>query len=183
MKVKCERAGDQPRHFPKARQISFHPDATPNTINQLGFGMTFDMHPIVLAAFIGVLLALGAIFVAGTTRSVALRILMIAVTLILLVPAGLVLHALYPELLDNRFRTYKKFYADIQVGMAREQVFATMARHYPRNGVRESPTILQDTPTALNFFMNPETSTHPNCEGIFLTMEEGRVTNRKYSPD
>ena len=145
--------------------------------------MTISMHPIVLAAIIGVLLALGAIVVAGTTGSVALRIAMIAATLTLLVPAGLVLRALYPELLDNRFRTYKMFYADIHVGMTREQVFAALARHYPTNGVRKSPTILQDTPKALGFFMNPETSSEPGCEGIFLTMEEGRVANRKYSPD
>lgn len=31
--------------------------------------------------------------------------------------------------------------------------------------------------------MNPETSTEPNCEGIFLKFEDGRVTAKDDSAD
>jgi hypothetical protein len=42
---------------------------------------------------------------------------------------------------------------------------------------------LHDTPDGLGFFMNPEASREPNCEGIFLRLEQGRVTKKTYSPD
>lgn len=41
----------------------------------------------------------------------------------------------------------------------------------------------RDTRWDLSFFMNPETSREPNCEGIFLTLEASRVTKKVYSAD
>ena len=35
----------------------------------------------------------------------------------------------------------------------------------------------------VGYFMNPEKSTEPNCEGIFLTLEAGSVTKMWYSAD
>ena len=67
--------------------------------------------------------------------------------------------------------------------MTREQVLAAMDQRYPTNGSRKRPKIMDDTPESLGFFMNPETSREPNCEGIFLTLERGRVTRKVYSPD
>jgi hypothetical protein len=145
--------------------------------------MTFGFHPVILMAAIGALLALGAVVVACTVRSRGIRALMIVLALVLLLPAGFVFVAFHPELVDGRFRTYKVFYRDIQVGMTREQVLAAMERRYPSDGPRKRPTIMDDTPTRLGFFMNPETSREPNCEGIFLTLKQGRVIKKDYAQD
>jgi hypothetical protein len=42
---------------------------------------------------------------------------------------------------------------------------------------------MSDEPDSLGFFMNPESSREPNCEGIFLKLEAGRVVSKEYSPD
>ena len=109
--------------------------------------------------------------------------LMLVLALVLIAPAGYVFFAFHPEFVDGRFRTYKAFYRDIQIGMTREQVLEALERRYPPDGQRKRPKIMDDTPERLGFFMNPETSREPNCEGIFLTLEQGRVTKKDYSPD
>jgi hypothetical protein len=108
---------------------------------------------------------------------------MLSFALVFLAPAGCVVLVLFPELVDGRFRTYKAFYHDIHAGMTRDQVLAAMERRYPAGGKRKRPTIMSNTSTNLSFFMNPETSREPNCEGIFLMLDGGRVTNVVYSPD
>ena len=131
----------------------------------------------------GALLALIAVVMACIVRSGGVRALMIVLAFVCLLPSAYVFLAFHPELVDGRFRTYKTFYHDIQVGMTREQVLAAMDRRYPADGPRKRPKIMDDTPTSLGFFMNPETSREPNCEGIFLTLEGGCVTKIVYSPD
>ncbi|RYD75028.1 MAG: hypothetical protein EOP84_18945 [Verrucomicrobiaceae bacterium] len=145
--------------------------------------MSFGVHPFILIAIVGALLALGAVVVACIVRSGGVRASMIVLAFVLLFPAGFMFLALHPELVDGRFRTYKAFYRDIQIGMPREQVLAAMEQRYPADGPRKRPKIMDDTPTSLGFFMNPETSREPNCEGIFLTFEGGRVTKVVYSRD
>ena len=46
-----------------------------------------------------------------------------------------------------------------------------------------TPKVLEDSDTRLDFFMNPERSTEPNCEGIFLQMQENKVVKKSYSAD
>lgn len=58
-----------------------------------------------------------------------------------------------------------------------------MDARYPKNGKRQRPRIMQDNPGSLGFFMNPETSREPNCEGIFLDFKDGRIVSKAYSPD
>ena len=145
--------------------------------------MSFGVHPIILIAAVGAFLAVGAVIVACTVRRSGIRALMIVLALVFLLPAGFVFVAFHPELVDARFRTYKAFYHDIQVGMTREQVLAAMVQRYPADGPRKRPKIMDDTPTSLGFFMDPETSREPNCEGIFLTLETNHVTKVVYSAD
>ncbi len=145
--------------------------------------MLSSLHPFVLAAAVGAVLALVALIVAWLARTSTAKTVMIVLAVIFLVPAGYVLVGLNPWLVDSRFRTYRAFYRDIEVGMTREQVLAALEHRYPTNGPRKRPKILNDTPDGLGFFMNPETSREPNCEGIFLSFEQGRVTNKTYSPD
>lgn len=145
--------------------------------------MSLGIHPFILIAAGGVLLALGAVIVAWWARSGVVRILMLVLAVLFLLPGGYVFLALHPEWIDGRFRTYKAFYRDIQVGMTRDEVLAALDRHYPPAGKRQRPTVMSDTPSDLGFFMNPEGSREPNCEGIFLKLEAGRVASKDYSPD
>jgi hypothetical protein len=136
-----------------------------------------------LIAAVGVGLALAAVVTACLVRSGAVKALMIVLSLVFLIPAGSVFLAFHPELVDGRFRTYKAFYGDIQIGMTRDEVFAALDRRYPKSGARQRPKVMDDTADSLGFFMNPETSREPNCEGIFLKLEKGRVKSKEYSPD
>lgn len=145
--------------------------------------MNIGVHPFILIAAGGVLAALVAIVIACRVKSRLVTVMMVVLALFFIAPAGYVFSAFHPELVDGRFRTYKRFYGDIQIGMSREQVLAAMEQRYPADGSRKRPKILNDTPDGLGFFMNPETSREPNCEGIFLTLEAGRVTKIVYSAD
>jgi hypothetical protein len=145
--------------------------------------MNFGVQPLILIAVIGALAALVAITMACRARSGFDKAMMVVLALVFIAPAGYVLLAFHPELVDGRFRTYKRFYRDIQIGMTRDQVLAAMERRYPADGLRQRPKILSDTPEELSFFKNPETSRDPNCEGIFLTLAGGRVTQMLYSAD
>ncbi len=145
--------------------------------------MFTSVHPVILAAAIGIAIALAALLLAWFVRSSVFRVMMVILAFILLVPAGYVFLAMNPWLVDSRFRTYRAFYKDIQVGMTREQVLAAMARRYPKDGPRMPPKIMDDNEHRLGFFMNPEKSVEPNCEGIFLGLRDGRVTAKTYSAD
>lgn len=145
--------------------------------------MSFGVHPVILIAAVGALFALIAVVVACMARSGGVRVLMIVLALVFLLPAAYVFLAFHPELVDGRFHTYKAFYSDIQIGMTRDEVFAVIDRRYPKTGARQRPKVMDDTPDSLGFFMNPETSREPNCEGIFLKLENGKVKSKDYSPD
>jgi hypothetical protein len=145
--------------------------------------MSFGVHPLILIAAVGALAALIAVVIACRAKSGVVMAMMVVLALVLIAPACYVFLAFHPELVDGRFRTYKRFYRDIEVGMTREQVLAAMDLRYPADGHRKRPKIMDDTPESLGFFMNPETSREPNCEGIFLTLERGRVTKIAYSAD
>ena len=145
--------------------------------------MSTAFHPIVLIALLAAVAALVAVIVAQRSRRGLVTWLMVGLALLFLVPAGYVFVVFHPELVDGRFRTYKAFYRDIQLGMTREQVFAALEHRYPKGGPRQRPKVMQDQPDNLGFFMNPETSPEPNCEGIFVTLEHGRVTRKEYSAD
>jgi len=145
--------------------------------------MLTSVHPIVLAAALGAVAALVALVVAWVVRSTAIKATMFVLAIVCLVPAAYLLIAMNPGLFDSRFRAYKAFYRDIQLGMTRDDVMALVERHYTKSGARQRPKIMSDDSTSLGFFMNPETSSEPNCEGIFLGMENGRVTTKTYSPD
>lgn len=145
--------------------------------------MSFGVHPFVLIAAVGVLAALIAIVIACCARSGLVTVLMVFLAVLFVAPTGYLFLGFYPQLVDGRFRTYKAFYRDIQVGMTREQVLVVMEKRYPPDGRRKRPEIMDNTPQSLGFFMNPETSREPNCEGIFLKLENGRVKSKNYSPD
>jgi hypothetical protein len=147
--------------------------------------MGLGLHPIFLVAAAAAAL-LGAIacicFRCRVSNRLKRCILLIAV-LFLLAPSGLVFISLKPEWADSRFRTYKHLYRDIQVGMTRSKVMGLIEGHYPSNGKRLRPVGFTDTETKWGLFMNPENSIEPNCEGIFLTIQDDKVEKKKYSRD
>lgn len=145
--------------------------------------MNFGFHPIVSAAVVGAVLALVVGVFIFRSRKAIIRMGLIWVAAILFIPAGLLMVALNPGLTDSRFRTYQAFYRDIEVGMARQQVMALARHHYPVGGARGFPKVMEDTPTSLGFFMDPEVGPEPNCEGIFLTMKDDKVAKIHYSRD
>jgi hypothetical protein len=91
--------------------------------------------------------------------------------------------ALNAWITDDRFRTYRNFYYDIEKEMSRAEVLEVMKANYPEGGLRKGPIVSQDEEESLSFFMNPEDSREPNCEGIFLSLWDGRVISKGYSPD
>lgn len=145
--------------------------------------MNLGVHPFILIAAVGVFFALVAGAFAYMARSGGIRALMIIVALVCMIPAVFVFLAFHPELVDGRFRTYKDFYSDIQIGMTKEEVLGLRDRRYPEGGTRKRPRVMDDTSESLGFFMNPESSREPNCEGIFLKLENGKVKSKTYSPD
>ena len=138
---------------------------------------------MLLVAVIAAAAAVVTACFAWRMRSGAVRAMLAVVALLLSLPGGYVLLALHPEWVDARFRTYKAFYRDIEIGMTREEVLAAMERRYPANGARKRPRLWFDSREGMSFFMDPERSTEPNCEGIFVTLESGRVAQKRYSPD
>lgn len=108
-------------------------------------------------------------------------ILAVLGVLCVLYPSYILAYVFKPEWIDARFRAYKSFYADLQVGMTRDEVNAALELHDPAEGPRQRLTVMRDTPTELGFFMNPEHSCEPNCEGIFLDLHQNHVTRKRYS--
>ena len=108
---------------------------------------------------------------------------LILAALFLLGPSGVALICFKPELVDDRFRTYKQLFGDIEVGMSRAEVMTLVDQHYPSKGERLRPNLIEDSDKKLSFFMNSEDSTEPNCEGIFLRMQDNKVVRKSYSPD
>lgn len=141
------------------------------------------LHPVFLIAavtIVGSTVCIGQACFASRPRN---RILLIVAAVIFLMPSGLLIVMLKPELVDARFATYKRFYRDIDLGMTRTQVMELLEQHYPPEGDRLPPMLMQDSEERLDFFMNPENSSQPNCEGIFLHMRADKVAEKVYSPD
>ena len=145
--------------------------------------MVFGLHPIFLIAAVTLTGAIACLVFACQASRWLKRCILIVVALVLLAPSGLVLMILKPELVDARFRTYKQLYGDIQVGMSRAEVMTLVDQHYPSGGRRLRPKVLEDSDDELSFFMNPEESREPNCEGIFLQMQEDAVVKKSYARD
>ena len=67
--------------------------------------------------------------------------------------------------------------------MTRGEVLSLLERDYPKGDPRQLPKIVEDTPERLGFCMSSETERDPNCEGIYVTFLEGRVTRKEYVRD
>jgi hypothetical protein len=145
--------------------------------------MSYTTNPLIIIAAVGVVFTIITGFFLFRSKSTKARVLLSSLTIIFLIPSFLVVYIFYPWLIDSRFRTYRTFYKDIQIGMTRDQVMEVAKGHYPDGGKRLFPTIMRDNTSDLGFFMNPEGDSEPNCEGIFLRFEDGKVSSIVYSAD
>ncbi|OYW74010.1 MAG: hypothetical protein B7Z37_19435 [Verrucomicrobia bacterium 12-59-8] len=145
--------------------------------------MSSSPHPIFVLAVLGIVVSLIMLVTVFRVRRVGLKVLLVLIAVLALAPTGLVLVAMYPEWVDARFRSYKAFYEGIRPGMTRDEVMALQTQLYPEDGPRQKPQIIIEDDTSLTFFMHPEDSTEPNCEGIFLAFENGKLKSKTYSPD
>lgn len=141
-------------------------------------------HPLHGLAIFGVIVAIVLGMAVFRCRGAQMKILLLLLAGAALVPATLVVVASYFDWVDPRFQVYQSFFEDIQPGMTRAEVMALCARHYPDGGPRQPPRIMVDDGDNLTFFMHPEEpDSSVDCEGILLTLQDGRVLNKTYSPD
>ena len=145
--------------------------------------MGFGLHPLILIAAVTLIGAIACLVFAYLASHWLKRGILIVAALVLLAPSGLVLVIFKPELVDGRFRTYKQLFGDIDIGMSRAKVMTLVDQHYPLGGKRLRPTTVEDSDKKLSFWMNPEDSKEPNCEGIFLQMQDDRVMRKSYARD
>ena len=101
----------------------------------------------------------------------------------LAVAASLFAVAVFPELIDSRYRAFRSLYHGIREGMHRSEVDALVRSHYPPDGQRTTPAISQRN-QELHFHMNPEHRAEPNSELFTLVFQpDGRVASKSYSAD
>ena len=143
-----------------------------------------DTSPTLLASTVlGLVVALAALVATLRATARPVRLPLALLTLLGLTPGALLLLVHHPELIDARIGTYKALYADIEPGMNREDVLRLVDVHYPPTSSRQRPILFADEPDALGFFMNDEGRSGPDCEGILLDVDAGRVTRKRYSRD
>jgi hypothetical protein len=140
-------------------------------------------HPIFVLAVLGLVASVIMLITVTRVRSMGLKVVLVLISFVTLAPAALVLVSMYPEWVDARYRSYKGFYEGLQLGMTHAEVMDLQAKLYPEGGPRQKPQIIMEDEKNLTFFMHPEHSTEPNCEGIFLVFENGRLKSKSYSPD
>ena len=145
--------------------------------------MIIGLHPLIIIAAITLIGAVACLVFAYLASHWLKRGILIVVALFLLGPSGVALIGFKPELVDSRYKTYKQLFGDVEVGMSRAEVMTLVDQHYPSEGERLRPNIIEDSDKKLSFFMNPEDSTEPNCEGIFLRMQGDKVVRKSYARD
>jgi len=77
--------------------------------------MSFVIHPVLLIAGIGLLVALVLVLFACRARSGFVIGLLIFFALVFTVPAIFLCLVLHPEVIDGRYRTYKAFYGTLRL--------------------------------------------------------------------
>ncbi len=145
--------------------------------------MWIGIHPIFIIAAIVLICLLICIFAVIKFKNRILKYILSVMVIIFFSISGLIIAALKPELIDARFRTYKNLYKEINIGMSRADVMSLIVHNYPAEGKRLPPIVLENSETKLDLFMNPEKSKEPNCEGIFLKLENDKVIEKTYSRD
>lgn len=137
--------------------------------------------PLSLAAFLGIIC--GALFLWSAFKQRNWRgWSLFAFGFAILLVSFFFILALNPWIGDVRFRAFRALYGDLELGMTRAEVFATIHQHYPEEGLRGKPTLNSDQGDHLIIFMNTEDGSH-TCEGIIVDLHHDVVTKVSYSCD
>lgn len=143
-------------------------------------------HPILFNG-ICLLFALGGFYLLASASKAprrAVRILARAVSVLLFLFAAALTAVGHPGLLDARFRPWLGLYGDLKPGMTRSEIDAAIAHHYPvPDSTIPRPRLAVETADSLVFLMSPGPSGSPDCEGIVLSLRDGRLLEKTYSPD
>jgi hypothetical protein len=139
--------------------------------------------PVLLVIVLSSVLALGFVVLAFRASRWLARVPLAIGAIVFCAPAVWLFLAFHEELVDARVRAYKAFYSDVRVGMTRDELTALLQRDYPEGGVRQRPKIVEDTATKLGLCMSPDTERDPNCEGIYITFIDGRISQKEYVRD
>ena len=139
--------------------------------------------PILLIVGFSSLLAVWLVVLAIRASRWFARALFAVGALVFCIPAVWLFLAFHEELVDARVRAYKAFYSDVRVGMTRDELSTLLQRDYPEGGPRQRPKIVVETLDHVSFCMSPEGETDPNCEGITVRLQDGRVTAKEYVRD
>ena len=107
--------------------------------------MEFGLHPLILIAAVTLIGAVACLVFAYLTSKWIKRGILIVAALFLLCPSGVALIGFKPELVDDRFKTYKQLFGDIEVGMSRADVMTLIDQHYPSEGGRIRPNLIEDS--------------------------------------
>lgn len=142
-----------------------------------------EMPPVIQTAFLCGLLAAFALVVMCFLGNKWMKISLFVIALVLSVPGLQAVLAYHPELVDERFRTYKEFFEDVRPGMSHDDVLFTEQKYYPANGERDLPRLATDSPVLMTFYMNPEDAKGPTRECITLTLDKGKVMAKEYTRD
>ena len=140
--------------------------------------MSSSPHPIFVLAVLGLVASVIMLVTVTRVRSMGLKVVLVLISFVTLAPAALVIVSMYPEWVDARYRSYKGFYAGLQLGMTRAEVMDLQAKIYPEGGPRQKPRIFMEDEKTLTFFMHPEDAAQPDCEGILLVFENGRLKSK-----
>lgn len=141
------------------------------------------MPPIIQTAFLCGLLAAFALLVMCFLGNRWMKMSLFAIALLCSVPGLQAVLAYHPELVDDRFRTYKQFFAELRPGMTHDDVLFIEQKYYPSGGERDLPLLATDSPKLMTFYMSPESEKGPTHEGIVLNLDHGKVTSTEYVRD
>jgi len=79
-------------------------------------------------------------------------------------------------------KPYKRFFSAINEGMIEVEVMAVLHQEFPQGGRFPVPVLRSDETNRLMFFLDPNQGAY-NAEGIFVTLRNGKVVAKEYSPD
>jgi len=78
-------------------------------------------------------------------------------------------------------KPFHRFYNSIHDGMTKKEVMAALHFEFPDKGPFPIPVLNEDT-NRLGFILDPTKQAY-NAEGVFLTLQDGRVVSKAYSAD
>jgi hypothetical protein len=139
---------------------------------------------------LGVIVALAAAFAAVPASIVAVRSgsavrasFVLVLAMLATTPSTYVVLGVWPELVDARFRTFKRLHSALEVGMLRQEILDEVERRYPAEGPRRRPAVLFNADERWILRMDSEGAREPNCESILIDEADGRASRIRYSAD